>query len=108
MNHDAWKNVLEYVDAVSMHLKTAPRFDRSVINALRGNVHYSRSWALHLDGRLSRCKLITKGAQETLSEWLGELAERIAFMLDGEAYSKYDQKRQCPSTRHASAQKLTQ
>lgn len=108
MNHDAWKNVLEYVDTVSMHLKTAPLFDRSVINALRGNVHYSRSWALHPDGMLSRCKLITKGAQETLSEWLGELAERIAFMLDGEAYSKYDQKRQRPSTRHASAQKLTQ
>ena len=35
--------------------------------------------------------LITKEDQETLSEWLDALAERIAFMLDGGTDPKYDQ-----------------
>lgn len=82
LNHDAWSNVIDCVDAVSTHLKTASVLDRAVVNSLWGIVHYSRSWALHPDGMLPRNNLISKEDQETLSEWLDDLSERIAFMLD--------------------------
>lgn len=88
LNHDAWNSVLDCVDAVSPHLKTAPKLDRSVMNSLWGILHYSRSWALHPDGMLPRNGLISKEDQGTLSGWLDELGERIAFMLDGGTDSK--------------------
>jgi hypothetical protein len=91
LNLHAWNSVLECVDAVSTHLKTASAIDRSVVNSLWGILHYSRSWALHPDGMLPRNNLITKEDQETLSEWLDELAERIAFMLDGGTDPKCEQ-----------------
>ena len=91
LNQDAWNSVLDCVDAVSTHLKTASVLDRSVMNSLWGILHYSRSWALHPDGMLTRNKLITKEDQETLSGWLDELSERIAFMLDDGTDPKYDQ-----------------
>lgn len=91
LNHDAWSSILECVDAVATHLMTAPVLDRSLINSIWGILHYSRSWALHPDGMLPRNNLITKEDQETLSEWLDALAERIAFMLDGGTDPKYDQ-----------------
>ena len=91
LDHDAWKSVLDCVDAVSAHLKSAPLLDRSVVNSLWGILHYSRSWALHRDGMLQRNNLMTKQDQETLSNWLDELAERIAIMLDGEIALKQRQ-----------------
>ena len=83
LDHDAWKSVLDCVDAVSTHLKTAPLLDRSVVNSLWGILHFSRSWALHPDGMLRRNQIVTKEDQETLLNWLDELAERIALLLDG-------------------------
>jgi hypothetical protein len=91
LNHDAWKSVLDCVDAVSTHLKFESALDRSVVNSLWGILHYSRSWALHPDGMLPRNKLMSKEDQETLSEWLDELAERIAYLLDGGTDPRCDQ-----------------
>ena len=90
LDHDAWNSVLDCVDAVSTQLKTAPVLDRSVVNSLWGILHYSRSWALHPDGMLPRNGLISKEDQETLSGWLDELGERIAFMLDGGVDPQYE------------------
>ena len=91
LDHDAWKSVLDCVDAVSTHLKAAPMLDRSVVNSLWGILHYSRSWALHPDGMLQRNNLITTEDQETLMNWLDELGERIAFLLDGVTTLKFRQ-----------------
>jgi len=82
LDTDAWAHFIDCVDAVAGHLKTADAIDRNVINSLWGVCHYARAWALHPDGMLRRNNLITAEDQATLAEWLDELSERIAFMLD--------------------------
>ncbi|WP_404309313.1 hypothetical protein [Neorhodopirellula lusitana] len=86
----AMDDVLNCVDAVAEHIKTADVLDRAVVNSLWGINHWARSWALHPDGMLRRNGLISDADRQTLSDWLDDLAERIAFMLDGGTDPKYD------------------
>ena len=86
----AMNDVLNCVSAVAEHLKTADTLDRAVVNSLWGINHWARSWALHPDGMLRRNGLISDADRQTLSDWLDDLAERIAFMLDGGTDPKRD------------------
>ena len=79
----AMDHVTQCVDAVAEHLKTAVKLDRAVINSLWGIVTYGRAWAIHPEGMLRRNNLISEDDIAMLSDWLDDLAERVAFMLDG-------------------------
>ncbi len=82
LREEVWIDLLECVDAVSDHLRTAPTLDRRLINSLWGICHYARAWGVHEDGMLMRNNLIKVEDRSKLDDWISELSDRIAVMLD--------------------------
>ena len=82
LDHEAWDDLLQCVDAVEEHLKSAPQIDRRVINSLWGICHFARAWAIHPDGMLPRNRLITSADSERLASWIEDLSDRVSMLLD--------------------------
>lgn len=83
LKRETYQSLIDCVEAVADHLKTAPTLDRSVVNSLWGICHFSRVWAIEPEGMLQRNRLISPEDVQQLKEWIDDLSFRISMWLDG-------------------------